>query len=188
MSAPLKARIREKLQRLSLRNLDEPHVGEAAVLVALFELDEQLYFLLTKRTLQVSTHKGDVSFPGGVRHREDSSMLGTALRETEEELGIPAQQIEVLGQFHQYMAITQYVVTPYVGFLSQGFTVTPNPREVESVLSVPASFFRDTEAVVEYRKRLGKRTPIYVYDFKGNTIWGLTAKIIRDFIEVLNEN
>lgn len=180
-----KEEVREKLGALSLRLLSQPHKGEAAVLMAIFELAGEPHFLLTKRTENVRTHKGQISFPGGLRQPHDASLRDTALRETEEEVGVPSSCVEVLGRYHQYLAITEQVVTPFVGYLNEGFPLALNQREVEFVLKVPLDFFRRTAPAVEYRERQGVRVPVYFYDYQGKVIWGLTAAIIRDFVEFI---
>ena len=184
--AEFKINLRERLSRFSPQPVFDPHVGHAAVLMPIFERDDKLSFLFTKRTEEVQTHKGQISFPGGNRSPEDASLCATALRETEEEVGVPGHYVEILGRYQEHVAVTSQLVTPFVGFLKEGFPLLLNRCEVESVLTVPLDFFRQTEPVCEYRKRLGRQMPVYFYDYQGSTIWGLTAAILKDFIEFLD--
>ena len=163
-------------------------MAEAAVLMTIFQRDGEPYFLLTQRTQEVATHKGQISFPGGVREDGDSSLRETGLREMEEEVGIPADFVEVLGPFNQYMAVTNYRVTPFVAFLREGFSVSLNPREVERILEVPLRFFYQAEPTEEIHHRFGRAVTLYFYDYEGDVIWGLTAAMIKDLIEFLEED
>ncbi len=172
----------------SPRSLEDSHSAEAAVLMTIFQRDGEPYFFLTQRTQEVSTHKGQISFPGGLRENADSSLRETGLREMEEEVGIPADFVEVLGRFNQYMAVTNYRVTPFVAFLREGFSVSLNPREVERILEVPLRFFYQAEPTDEIHHRFGRAVTLYFYDYEGDVIWGLTAAMIKDLIEFLEED
>ena len=112
-------------------------------------------------------------------------MCSTALRETEEEIGITVDWIEILGQFDEYRSKTNLLVAPFVGFLKEGFTVLKNSQEVEQIVEVPFDFFCRTTPREEIRQRHGKPKIIYFYGYESNVIWGLTAAIIRDLIEFL---
>ena len=177
----LKKHVHQCLLTSSLRVLAEDYQGEAAVVMPIFERGGKAYFLLTLRTQEVSTHKGQISFPGGLRDSTDINLRETALREMEEEVGIGKSHVEVVGPFHQYLSKTHFVVTPFVTFINQGFSVSPNSREVERILEVPLDFFCCTEPRREVHKRV-----LYFYDYQGDIIWGLTAAMIKDFIDLLN--
>ena len=182
----LKRDIRQRLTDSSPRILAKNYTAEAAVLISIFQRDDQPYFLLTQRTQEVATHKGQISFPGGLRDEGDSSLRETALRETEEEVGIAADWVEILGQFDEYRSKTNLLVTPYVGFLKAGFTVSPNPQEVERILEVPLHFFSQTRPREEVRQRYGRQVTLYFYEYESDVVWGLTAAIIRDLMKLLN--
>ncbi len=141
-------------------------------------------FLLTQRTDQVSTHKGQISFPGGMQDPEETP-VATVLRETEEELGISRDAVDLAGRFHDYVAVTGWKVMTFVGFLSRETRLRPNRDEVARVLEVPLGFFAQATPRVVYRFRLGRKVPLYFYDFGDDVIWGLTAAIIRDFVRTL---
>ncbi len=175
--------IQEKLTSVPKRTVSEDYVAEAAVLMPLYRRRGRLHLLLTRRTQQVSTHKGDVSFPGGLREDGDTSLSETALRETHEEVGIDPSYVRILGPFHQYLAISNVSVTPFVGFLQKGFPLRPSRKEVAAVLQVPLEFFAETVPTVEKRWRSGRTRRIYFYNFEGEVIWGLTARIIKDFVD-----
>src|SRR6059036_550995 len=95
------------------RKLDQPHEGRAAVLMPIFHREDDYFFLLTQRTHTVETHKGQISFPGGVAENNET-LRRTALRETWEEIGLTSDSIEVLGEFDEYLSVTGLIVTPFL--------------------------------------------------------------------------
>jgi 8-oxo-dGTP pyrophosphatase MutT (NUDIX family) len=181
----MKNHIRNCLSGLSPRLLTKGFIREAAVLVPVLELEEEYHFLLTRRTETVQTHKGQVSFPGGMREGEEE-LLQTAIRETYEEVGIPEKNIEILGRFHDYISITHYRVTPFVAFLHAPFTIRPQASEVAEVLQVPFETFLDPSLLRIGRTEFEQRdVNVYYYSYGANQIWGLTARIIKEFLESL---
>jgi len=178
--------VEKRLRALRPQRLDDQYSGEAAVLMGIVERDEQPLFLLTRRTEEVATHKGQISFPGGIRASRDVSSSDTALRETREELGINPHSIQVVGEFHEYLAVTDHRVRCIVGYVSSEVDYRPQEREVAYVLEVPLEFFIETKPRVEQRFRQGRVQNVYFYDFNGETIWGLTARIIKDFVEFVS--
>jgi 8-oxo-dGTP pyrophosphatase MutT (NUDIX family) len=181
----LKEQIRGRLAALRLRTLAEGYTREAAVLMPIFEKDGEAHFLLTRRTHEVQTHKGQISFPGGMRE-VDEDLEKTALRETFEEIGIAPAEIEVLGRFHDFLSSTEYRVSPFAGYLNAPFTTTPQAHEVAEILAVPFSIFRDRNRLrVEQMHLAGEMREVYFYSYRDHEIWGLTARIIREFLAEL---
>lgn len=181
----MKDHIRSCLSALQPRNFAEGFSRQAAVLMPVFELDCEYHFLLTRRTEEVQTHKGQISFPGGMREGKES-LMDTALRETYEEVGIGRDRIEILGRFHDYMAITQFRVTPFAAFLHAPFTVKPQVSEVAEILHVPFRTFTDPRLLrIEKTTIAKKETDVYYYAFGAHQIWGLTARIIKEFMDAL---
>ena len=182
----LKNQIRSTLAALETRVISAGYDREAAVLMPVFERDCEPHFLLTLRTEEVETHKGQISFPGGMRHG-DESLEATALRETWEEIGIDAERIEILGRFHDYVSSTDYRVVPYVGYVRSPFQVVPQPTEVAEVLMVPFSIFLDPGRLrTEKMMKRGALIDVYFYSYNSYQIWGLTARIIKDFLSALS--
>jgi len=182
----LKDQIRSTLAALETRAISAGYDREAAVLMPVFEKDCEPHFLLTLRTEEVETHKGQISFPGGMRHG-DESLEATALRETWEEIGIDAERIEILGRFHDYVSSTDYRVVPYVGYVRSPFQVVPQPTEVAEVLMVPFSIFLDPGRLrTEKMMKRGALIDVYFYSYNSYQIWGLTARIIKDFLSALS--
>ena len=181
----LRNQIRSTLSALQVRAISSGYDREAAVLMPVFEKDQEPHFLLTLRTEEVETHKGQISFPGGMRDG-DESLEFTALRETREEIGIDKARIEILGRFHDYLAITDYRVAPFVGYVQSPFHVVPQPTEVAEVLAVPFSIFLDPARLrTEKLMRRGMLIDVYFYSYNSYQIWGLTARIIKDFLAEL---
>ncbi|XP_072013460.1 uncharacterized protein [Amphiura filiformis] len=120
-------------------------IPRAAVLIPLFFKNEELYVLLTVRSQHLSTHGGDVAFPGGKQDEADADIVKTALREAEEEIGLPQDQVEVISKVVPSFAKHGILVTPIVGFISEDFVPQPNPDEVECAFSVPLADFLSDE-------------------------------------------
>ena len=185
--APTAVQIASQLASRVPHRLAGRHSGRAAVLMPIWERKQALYFLLTQRTETVETHKGQISFPGGMRDSEEEPLVQTALRETREEIGLPESQIRILGQFDDYLSSTDLIVTPFVGWVSPPLELSPSPEEVEEILEVPWSLFGDPALCrTETLRRLGQDILVYHYDFQGRDVWGLTARIIRDFLHLID--
>jgi len=153
---------------------------KAAVLVPLIDMGEECTLLFTKRTETVETHKGQVSFPGGVVDGTDLDPIHTALRETQEEIGIAAGLVQTLGLLDDLMTPAGFVITPVVGFLRAAPRVSPSEIEVAEVFEIPLSFFADpAQGRREYREFRGQRHEVWFYDTGRHTIWGATANIVR---------
>ena len=181
----MKDRIRNCLASLNHRKLISGFAREAAVLMPIFEWEKEHHFLLTRRTEEVQTHKGQISFPGGMREGEED-LIATALRETFEEVGIEQNRIEPLGRFHDYISITNYRVTPFAGYIDGPFTTIPQVHEVAEILQVPFRIFLEPDRLrTEQRMVQGKEETVYFYTYGTHQIWGLTARIIKDFMETL---
>ena len=157
----------------------------AAVLFPLVHKDGELYILLTKRTEFVKAHKGQVSFPGGVRDPADESLLVTALREAQEEIGLQPQDVEILGSLEPTATVTSgFLVYSFVGFIPYPYPFRLNAREVADLLMVPFRFLADARRW--YRRCLdsdSRRLDAYFVRYGRYLIWGATARILKVFFE-----
>jgi 8-oxo-dGTP pyrophosphatase MutT (NUDIX family) len=153
--------------------VEVPGYQRAAVLVPLlFKLDEP-HLLFTKRSFEVATHKGQVSFPGGMIEPDDASLEATALRETYEEVGIPPQEVRVLGALDEMATNTSsFVISPFVGTVPEGVARLTSDREVARILEVPLDFLL---------RSAGRDS----YAWDGAVIWGATARILNGFLRIL---
>jgi 8-oxo-dGTP pyrophosphatase MutT (NUDIX family) len=156
---------------------------KAGVLVPLYVEGGQLHVVFTKRREDLRRHPGEISFPGGRPEEDDDDLVHTALREAHEEIGLPAQAVEILGALQPTPTIaTGYAVYPFVGLLEPGQEWTLNPREVAQVLELPVLALRDGYG----RRRLVRRgIPIRTdtYQVGENLIWGATARILSDLLD-----
>ena len=178
--------IRKNLSSLAPRRVSNGYLREAAVLIPVFKEQGEYRMLLTRRTDEVETHKGQISFPGGMREG-DEPLLDTALRETFEEVGVERDNVEPLGRFHDYMSITRFRVTPFVGLVHTPFKTKRQVNEVAEILHVPFSVFTDPENPRTMKHSYpGRERDVYFYPYEEHQIWGLTARIIKDFFEILN--
>lgn len=142
--------------------------------------------LFTKRTELVETHKGQISFPGGMMDPHDEDIVHTALREAWEEVGIPSTAVEVMGMLDDLPTPTGFVITPVVGIIQQLPSLTPNLDEVADVFQVPLSFFADPKnGRRELREFRGEQREVWYYQSGSHTIWGATAMIVRSLVQQL---
>ncbi len=165
-------------------------VRRAAVMATLFPKNEEWHIVFIERNKNDrDSHGGQISFPGGKAEPEDGTMLKTALRETEEEVGIPQQEIKVLGSLSQvYIPVSNFNVYPYVGFLDFQPDYVIQEEEVSKVLEIPVAHFQN-EAVIrttdipinEYLTL--KNVPYYEVD--NQVLWGATAMMMSELMEVI---
>jgi len=177
-----KSRLKGIFCRYTPRAVDKPEFRKSAVMMLLLNRDNQACVLLTKRTSTVSSHKGQMSFPGGGYDDEDRDLMQTALRETREEVGIAPQDIELAGRFDDFISIAGFHVVCYVGFIPHPYEYVINRDEIDDYVEVPLSLFRDERydrvEVVEFE---GNSYSVYYYSYNGFIIWGMTARILTDF-------
>jgi len=182
----LAARTRERLAARARRVVATGPLVQAAVLVPLIERGGP-YLVFAKRTDRVSTHRGQISFPGGTVDSRDASLLDAALRESEEEIGLPRRAVEPLGALDDTETVaTQFVITPWVGVIREPVVWRPDGEEIEKVIEVPfAALLEPRNFRVEHRERDGVVRPVYFYDYNGEIIWGATARIVKDFLDLV---
>jgi 8-oxo-dGTP pyrophosphatase MutT (NUDIX family) len=155
----------------------------AAVMVPLLDVDAPA-LVLTVRSDLVGDHRGEISFPGGVRHPDDPDLLTTALRETEEELGIPGDAFEVLGELPRtHTVVSGYVIHPFVGVLAERPEMTPSPTEIAEVLELEIDRLTKVEREVYREVGPGVTRSWFAYTLDGYTVWGATGRIVHAFLE-----
>jgi len=176
--------IRRAVALVQPRVISAPSLAQAAVLLPFLESGPDLTLLFTRRTDTVRHHKGQVSFPGGAQHAHES-LESTALRETEEEIGIRPPDVEILGRFHEYLSSSEYRVTTFIAVVSGHSEIVPNPAEVAYLLRVPLRFFLETQPECRTMERRGQKMAVYFYNYGKDVIWGLTARIVKEFVDLL---
>jgi 8-oxo-dGTP pyrophosphatase MutT (NUDIX family) len=173
----VKQQIERMLRHREVKKITGENLRASAVLMPLFYSQGQYHILFTERSDEVVFHKGQVCFPGGTWEASDSDLLQTALREAKEEIGLDAKDIEILGELDDMLTfVTDYVISPFVGLITHPHSLETNGREVKGAFSGPLSFLMNE---ANFRK------DSYAYEYEGHIIWGATARILRQFIGLL---
>lgn len=197
----------ERLRRAA-RSLDDPPAGpgwnldeladvidptlprrRAAVLVPFVRREDSLSVLFTRRTAHMRTHAGQISFPGGAIEDADADAVAAALRETEEETGIPPALVEPFGYLDGFETVSGFFVSPVTGFVSGDYRVKPDPAEVAEVFEVPLDFILAKNRL----QRLdfdwqGRTRTTYEFEWDGRRVWGATASIIKNLLKRLESS
>ena len=174
-------------QKLELINLIEPTKYKKAGVLILLKKDigsNEFQILFTKRSSKLSTHSGEVSFPGGMWEEKDSSLLDTAMRESNEEIGLKKNNVMDLGRMNYLLSRHKVEVNPFVGYLESNQEFIGN-FEIDEIFDVPVSFLLNNNNILykEFKRNdLRISMPSWVYN--GNRIWGLTALITADFLNM----
>ncbi len=160
----------------------------AAVLVPIVDRPEGLTLLLTQRAAHLRNHAGQVSFPGGRVEEHDESPLAAALRETEEEIGLSRKFVRVVGYLESHLIFTGFHVVPVVAFVTPGFTLQPDPKEVAEVFEVPLVQVLDAANHGTRARQVAGGT-LHVYDIANGErpIWGATAGMLMSLYRLLRE-
>ncbi|MEJ2486290.1 MAG: CoA pyrophosphatase [Anaerolineales bacterium] len=165
----------------------------AAVLIPLVQAQDSWHVLLIRRThIDGDIHSGQVAFPGGGLEKTDSSLIETALRETNEELGIQPEDVQILGRLNEFISISNYRVTPYIGTLPWPYPIVQAEKEVARWFTIPLRWLADeNNRTIQRRtlpKGLGEIGVIFFNDYDGEVLWGLSARIITEFLDVAGLN
>ncbi len=166
-----------------------PHYRHAGVLIPLLIEDGVNKVLFTKRTDTLEHHKGQISFPGGAADDDDPSIEATALRETEEEIGLLREDVEILGKIDDIFTLESgFIVHPVVGFIPSSYDFKISKEEVKRLIKVPwdslvTNNLENRTYIVE-KEDFTYQTPAFEYN--GDVIWGATARMMENFIEILN--
>lgn len=159
----------------------------AAVLVPLVQRDDGLTVLLTQRTAHLANHGGQISFPGGRVEPSDPDSTAAALRETQEEIGLSPESVDVLGRLDDYVTGTGFQVVPVVGLIHPPFTLVPDSFEVEDIFEVPLAFVLDPANHQRHSRATptGETRYFYAIPFGDRYIWGATAAMLVNLYEAL---
>ena len=176
--------IKQKLEQINLT--DPTKYKKAGVLILLIKDndDEEYKILFTKRSEQLKTHSGEVSFPGGKWEEGDLNLYQTALRESNEEINLDIQNVTKLGPLNFLLSRHKIEVNPFVGYLNQLQDFKGN-FEIDEIFTVPISFLMNEENI-DYKEFNRKDLKVYIpsWVYNGNRIWGLTAMIAADFLNI----
>lgn len=179
--------IQNLLSSRKRRVIEHPPFSHAAVLVPLYQKEGQCHLLFTKRSDQVKYHKGEISFPGGVVNEEDRELIHTALREADEEIGLKEEDVQILGLLDDIVTVTEFIVTPIVGLFPYPYPFRVSEVEIAELIEVPLSFLLARESYMEHEiTRMGRREIIDAYQYGKHTIWGATARILKQFLDLVH--
>ena len=174
------------LSARSKKSIDDDSLKPAAVLVLIYPKDGDHYVVLNKRSQAVEHHKGEISFPGGARDPEDKDFLETALRETHEEMGVDPSDVTVLGELDDVVTISKYGVRVFVGTVPYPYPFIASRREIDELIEVPIRHLLDpTYQREEVRWLDGIPTKTYSYVYDDHIVFGATARIVQQFLEML---
>ena len=160
---------------------------QAAVLVPLVVTGDSIDLLLTRRTEHLSSHRGQVAFPGGGVEPEDESLIHTALREAQEEVSLMPEFVDVIGLLDDLPTVTEdTIVTPVVGVVQDTSTLKAEPNEVARIFSIPLTYLIEpTHWRSETHIHRNRSYPLYFLDYDGETLWGLSAYITRQLLDFI---
>ncbi|MCK4690203.1 MAG: CoA pyrophosphatase [Desulfuromonadales bacterium] len=178
--------VTEQLARYPAKPMVQGELRSAAVLVPLFLRHDRPWILFTRRTEQLKKHSGEISFPGGGAEEQDADFWQTALRETEEEMGIRAADVRRLGQLDDFYSIHGYRVKVCVGSYVDPYPYRVDENEIAEVIELPLERLCDPQIYhQEDWQHKGRLLPVDFYQLDGHNIWGMTAGILKQLLQCL---
>ena len=160
---------------------------EASVLIPVLTFKEDLEILLTKRSVNLRDHPGQIAFPGGKKEQCDNNPMETALREAEEEIGLKTSHVKVISSLPTHKTATGFTIKPYIGLVREPFKKTLQRGEVDEVFTVPFDHILDEKNfTIQRRKWNGAERRYYIVPFGPYYIWGATARILMNLSQALN--
>jgi 8-oxo-dGTP pyrophosphatase MutT (NUDIX family) len=182
------SKLREALSRRTKKRITENGLMPSAVLLPIYNKEGECYILFTQRTENVKEHKGQISFPGGARQYGES-LRDTALRESQEEIGLSPADVEIIGELDDTAtAVSNYVITPFVGVVPWPYEFKVDGWEAAEIIEVPITALLDENARRERGGVKGqKAATLYFYHYGDKVIWGATARILHQFLELYRQ-
>jgi 8-oxo-dGTP pyrophosphatase MutT (NUDIX family) len=181
--------LKKLLAQRQKRYITDNNRISSAVLIPIYQKDGQYHIIFIKRTTTVKTHKGQISFPGGMRDTLDKTLLDTALRESLEEIGLRKEDIQVLGELDDEVTTTSnFIVTPFVALIPWPYRFTPNKAEVDELIEVPITALLEKDCLKPDTEVLnGKKVDSFAYHYRGTVIWGATARILNKLLDIISQ-
>ncbi|MFC1967096.1 NUDIX hydrolase [Chloroflexota bacterium] len=184
----MRQRLKQLLAQRPPRKSDGTGLIPSAVLVPLFSRDDTYYLLFTRRTQTVKTHKGQISFPGGVYEDKDGTLEQTALRESAEEIGLDPRDVEILGRLDDEPSATaDYIITPYAGLIPWPYDFKLSEAETEEIIIIPVNTLLAGGCRPQLINTPEGKVSSYAYEYNGTIIWGATAHILKRFLDIFTE-
>lgn len=182
----MRQRLRQALSQRQKQHIVNANLVPSAVLLPIYYKQGQYYLLFTKRTQEVKDHKSQISFPGGAYQEEDGTLVNTALRECAEEIGLMAGDVELLGELDDFVTqVSSYIISPFVAAIPWPYQFKVNRKEIEEIIEVPISALLDMGRLpLETRIMDGEAVTSFFYHYQGRVIWGATARILNQFLDI----
>ena len=170
-------------------NLDQKfNFLEASVLIPILTFKKDLEILLTKRSNSLKNHPGQIAFPGGKKDQIDSSPIETALRETQEEVGLNPENVEIIASLPSHKTATGFIIKPYLGLINQPFIEKLRKGEVDEIFTVPYEYIlNEKNFSIKTRKWNGSQSSYYVVPYGPYYVWGATARILLNLSRALSQ-
>jgi 8-oxo-dGTP pyrophosphatase MutT (NUDIX family) len=183
----VKQKLKQVLSQRPKRYITDARYVPSAVLIALYQKEGQYYILFIQRTERVKDHKGQISFPGGAYEEKDRTLVNTALREAAEEVGLKAGDIEILGELDDMLTIgSGYIISPFVATIPWPYQFEVDNWETEEVIEVPLSVLLDRDCIRQGTDEIdGQEITTYFYHCGDKVIWGATARILNQFLDII---
>lgn len=181
--------IRKTLAARQKMVIVDSSLTDSAVLLPIYQENGKCHIIFTKRTDHLTHHKGQISFPGGGRHDDDKTLLETALRESREEIGLKEADVSILGELDDAATVTSlYRIVPFVGLIPYPYDFKIDRFEVDEVFGLPLEGLLNNANRKEEDLVYGdKLIRVYTYELNGRVIWGATAWILNQFLEILRK-
>jgi len=181
--------LKQVLTKRSIKRVTNTKRRSAAVLIPCYVKNGQYHLLFIQRTDRVPDHKSQISFPGGACEPMDKSLADTALREAEEEIGLNRKDVKVIGQLDDMAtAGTNYVITPIVGLIPCPYRFKVDEFETDEIIEVPIAALLDEKCMEEGTALVdGKAVDSYFYHYSNKVIWGATARILKQLLEIISD-
>lgn len=181
--------IRKTLAARKKLTIVDSSLTDSAVLLPIYQKDGKCHIIFTKRTDHLTHHKGQISFPGGGRHDDDKSLLETALRESREEIGLKEADVRILGELDDAATVTSlYRIVPFVGLIPYPYDFKIDRFEVDEVFGLPLEDLLNNANRKEEDLVYGdKIIRVFTYELNDRVIWGATAWILNQFLEILRK-
>jgi 8-oxo-dGTP pyrophosphatase MutT (NUDIX family) len=183
----VKRKLKQVLSRRPKHHITDARYIPSAVLIPLYQKEGQYHILFIQRTERVKDHKGQISFPGGAYEERDGTLLNTALREAAEEVGLKADDIEILGELDDMLTIgSGYIISPFVAAIPWPYKFKVDNWETEEVIEVPLSVLLDKDCIRQGTDEIdGQEITTYFYHCGDKVIWGATARILNQFLDII---
>ena len=181
--------IRKTLAARKKMTIVDSSLTDSAVLLPIYQKDGKCHIIFTKRTDHLTHHKGQISFPGGGRHDDDKSLLETALRESREEIGLKEADVRILGELDDAATVTSlYRIVPFVGLIPYPYDFVIDRFEVDEVFALPLEGLLNNANRKDENLVYGdKIIRVFTYELNDRIIWGATAWILNQFLEILRK-